>query len=93
MDKKFSHRDNLLFVWSLYIWNRLWQENCLVSVQCEFLIKMLYTLLDASPGTARVEALDANDQAPVFSQSSLFAAVEENAEFGTSVTQLEVRKK
>ncbi len=47
-------------------------------------------LTDANTGTARVEALDANDQAPVFIQSSLFAAVEEEAEFGTSVTQLKV---
>lgn len=46
--------------------------------------------IDATRGTARVEALDANDQPPVFIASSLFAAVEEDAEFGTSVTKLEV---
>ena len=45
---------------------------------------------DANAGTARVEALDANDQAPVFIESSLFGAVEEDARFGTSVTTLEV---
>ena len=48
--------------------------------------------LGATRGTARVEALDANDQPPVFIQRTLFAAVEENAEFGTSVTTLEVSK-
>ena len=37
-----------------------------------------------------MEALDANDEAPVFIQRTLFAAVEENAEFGTSVAKLEV---
>ena len=46
--------------------------------------------IDATRGTARVEALDANDEAPVFIQRTLFAAVEENAEFGTSVAKLEV---
>ena len=47
-------------------------------------------LTDANTGTARVEALDVNDEAPVFVRSSLFAAVEEEAEFDTSVTQLMV---
>lgn len=37
-----------------------------------------------------MEALDANDQPPMFINTTLFAAVEENAVFGTSVTKLEV---
>jgi exoribonuclease II len=45
---------------------------------------------DATRGTARVEAIDANDQPPMFIPSTLFAAVEENAVFGTSVITLEV---
>lgn len=46
---------------------------------------------DANIGTARVEAIDSNDQAPVFVESSLFGTVEEDSEFGTSITKLEVR--
>lgn len=38
----------------------------------------------------RVEALDANDEPPMFVPSSLFAAVAEEAVFSTSVARLEV---
>lgn len=45
----------------------------------------------ATTATVRIEVLDANDETPVFEQTSLFAAVEEEAKFGTFVTRLAVR--
>lgn len=36
--------------------------------------------------------LDANDQPPIFVPSSLFAAVEEDTVFGTSIAQLRVSR-
>ena len=44
--------------------------------------------IDASTVMARVEVIDANDQAPIFLRSTLSGAVMEEAEFGTSVTRI-----
>ena len=44
----------------------------------------------ASTGSISITVTDTNDQAPTFVPGSLFAAVAEEAPFGTTITTLEV---
>ncbi len=45
----------------------------------------------ATTGTLSVVVIDTNDNGPVFVKSSLFAAVAEEAPFGTTITVVEVQ--
>ena len=48
-------------------------------------------IVASTTGTLSVTVIDANDNGPVFVQSTLFAAVAEEAQFGTTITTVEVR--
>lgn len=54
------------------------------------IVRILFVIIDATTGVARVQVLDVNDELPVFILSSLFTGVEEDVPFGVSVAQLEV---
>ena len=57
-----------------------------------FLLVLLtiFSLSDASTASVSITVTDFNDEIPVFVQSTLRAAVAEEAPFGTTVTTLEV---